>query len=154
MAVDSRSPRPPGVLAGPSPAGDQGNRGRSQPPARRFRGRRRGRGVRRVIRSFDAAAVIGVFCVLMILPSGVRRLASSDTLEAAGQHGTVSVLEIRGPSDRQLHPVWVWRPPGPDSATIPVLYFLHGYPGTAQDPFAHGLAQALNKLLADGPPPV
>jgi S-formylglutathione hydrolase FrmB len=109
--------------------------------------------VRRVIRSFDAAAVVGVFCVLMILPSGVRRLASSDPLDAAGRHGTVSVLEIRGPSDRQLHPVWVWRPPGPDSATIPVLYFLHGYPGTAQDPFRHGLAQMLNRLLADGAPP-
>ena len=109
--------------------------------------------VRRLIGSLDAAGVIGVFCVLMVLPSGVTRLASSDTIDAAAQRGMVSVLQIRGPSDRQDHPVWVWRPPGPDSATIPVLYFLHGYPGTARDPFGAGLAQTLDKLLQEGYPP-
>ncbi len=106
-----------------------------------------------MLRSLDGTAVVGVFCVLMVLPSGVTRLASSDTIEAAGLQGTVSVLQIRGPSDGPYHPVWVWRPPGEDSATIPVLYFLHGYPGTAWDPFASGLAQTLNKLLQDGYPP-
>ena len=113
----------------------------------------RGRFVRRALRALDGATVVGVFCTLMVLPSGVTRLASSDTIETAGLRGTVSVLHIRGPSDRQPHPVWVWRPPGPDSATIPVLYFLHGYPGTARDPFADGLAQTLNKLLQEGYPP-
>jgi enterochelin esterase-like enzyme len=113
----------------------------------------RGRLARRVIRSLDVGAVLGVFCVLMVLPSGVTRLSSSDTTDTAGLRGTVSVLQIRGPSDRQLHPVWVWRPPGPDSATIGVVYFLHGYPGTAQDPFSYGMAQILNKLLDEGYPP-
>ena len=112
-----------------------------------------GRSVRRALRSLDGTAVIVVFCALMVLPSGVTRLASSDTIEAAGLRGTVSVLQIRGPSDKQSHPVWVWRPPGEDSAAIPVLYFLHGYPGTARDPFASGLAQTLNKLLQQGYPP-
>ena len=98
-------------------------------------------------------SVIGVFCVLMVLPSGVTSLASSDTVSTAGRQGTVSVVQIRGPSDRRFHPVWVWRPPGPDSATIPVLYFLHGYPGTARDPFAGGLARILNRLLQGGYPP-
>jgi S-formylglutathione hydrolase FrmB len=98
-------------------------------------------------------AVIGVFCVLMVLPSGVTRLSSSDAMETAGLKGTVSMLQIRGPSDQHRHPVWVWRPPGPDSATIPVVYFLHGYPGTAQDPFQYGLAQDLDKLLDEGYPP-
>jgi S-formylglutathione hydrolase FrmB len=111
------------------------------------------RPVRRLLGSLDALAVFGVFCVLMVLPSGVSRLASSDTIEVAALQGTVSILQIRGPSDRQNHPVWVWRPPGRDSATIPVLYFLHGYPGTAQTPFANGLAQILNKLLQAGYPP-
>ena len=146
MAVDSRSPRPPGQL-----------RPRSSPDrnsAIAFRNNRVGaRIVRRLIRSLDAAGVIAVFCVLMVLPSGVTRLASSDTIEPAGLRGTVSVLQIRGPSDRQSRPVWVWRPPGPDSATIPVLYFLHGYPGTARDPFASGVAETLNKLLREGYPP-
>jgi S-formylglutathione hydrolase FrmB len=114
---------------------------------------RRGRFIRRALRSLDGTAVIGVFCVLLVLPSGVTRLASSDTIAAAGLRGTVSALKIRGPSDRQTHPVWVWRPPGEDSATIPVLYFLHGYPGTAWDPFASSLAQTLNKLIQEGYPP-
>jgi enterochelin esterase-like enzyme len=109
--------------------------------------------VRRLLRSLDAIGVVGVFCLLMVLPSGVTRLAGSDTIEPGGLQGTVSVLAIRGPSDQQPHPVWVWRPPGADSATIPVLYFLHGYPGAARDPFASGLAQMLNKLLQEGYPP-
>jgi hypothetical protein len=36
--------------------------------------------------------VIGVFCVLMVLPSGVTRLAGSDTIETAGLRGTTSAL--------------------------------------------------------------
>jgi enterochelin esterase-like enzyme len=113
----------------------------------------RGRFLRRVLRSLDGTAVVGVFCVLIVLPSGVTRLAGSDTIEPAGLRGTVSMLQIRGPSDKKPHPVWVWRPPGPDSATIPVLYFLHGYPGSARDPFGSGLAQTLNELLQEGYPP-
>ncbi len=106
-----------------------------------------------MLRSLDGAAVIGVFCLLMVLPSGVTRLASSDTTDPAGLRGTVSVLPIRGPSDTRAHPVRVWRPPGPDSATIPVLYFLHGDPGSARDPFTAGLAEALNRRLREGYPP-
>jgi alpha/beta superfamily hydrolase len=37
----------------------------------------------------------------MVLPSGVTRLAGSDTTDPAGLRGTVSVLEIRGPSGKQ-----------------------------------------------------
>jgi len=98
MAVDSRSPRPPGQL-----------RPRSSPEGNSvvtFRNNREGaRIVRRLIRSLDTAGVIGVFCLLMVLPSGVTRLAGSDTIETAGLRGTVSVLQIRGPSDRRPHPV-------------------------------------------------
>jgi S-formylglutathione hydrolase FrmB len=89
----------------------------------------------------------------MVLPSGVTRLAGADTIDPAGLRGTVSVLPIRGPSDLQAHQVWVWRPPGPDSAAIPVLYFLPGDPGSARDPFASGLARTLNQLLREGYPP-
>jgi len=34
-----------------------------------------------------------------------------------------------------------------------VLYFLHGYPGSASDPFTAGLARTLNGLLQQGYPP-
>jgi len=104
-------------------------------------------------RRVDLAAVLGVFCVLLVLPAGVRRVDSSDTADTAALHGTVSVLEVRGPTDRNPHPVWVWRPPGPDSATIPVIYFLHGYPGAASDPFDDGVVPVLNHLLEEGYPP-
>jgi enterochelin esterase-like enzyme len=98
-------------------------------------------------------AVLVVFCLLILLPAGVTRLDASDTSDVAALRGTVSVLEIRGPADHQPHPVWVWRPPGPDSAQIPVLYFLHGYPGQASDPFKEGIAAVLDRLLEEGYPP-
>jgi S-formylglutathione hydrolase FrmB len=104
-------------------------------------------------RSLDRLAVLAVFGLLMVLPSGVTRLASSDVRGNVSARGTVSVLEVRGPSDRQNHPVWVWRPPGPDAATIPVMYFLHGYPGKASDCLTHGLAAVLNRRLEEGYPP-
>jgi enterochelin esterase-like enzyme len=107
----------------------------------------------RFTRRLDLAAVIGVFCVLMVLPAGVRRLASSDTADTSGLRGTVSQLQVRGPADKLPHQVWVWRPPGPDSATIPVLYYLHGYPGQASDPFDDGIGGALDHLLRQGYPP-
>jgi S-formylglutathione hydrolase FrmB len=105
---------------------------------------------RRLARSFDAVAVIAVFALLIVLPAGMVRLSSADVRSTAGLRGTVSVLEVRGPSDTHAHPVWVWRPPGADSASIPVLYFLHGYPGKADDPFDYGLAKVLNQRLQDG----
>jgi len=62
MAVDCRAARPPGQL-----------RPRSSPDGNSvvsFRNIRvRTRIVRRLIRSLDAAGVIGVFCVLMVLPA-------------------------------------------------------------------------------------
>jgi S-formylglutathione hydrolase FrmB len=97
--------------------------------------------------------VLGAFCVLMLLPTGVRPLAKSDTVNTAALRGTVTVLQVRGPTDAKWHPVWVWRPPGPDSATIPVLYYLHGYPGEASDPFTDGMAGVLDHLLDEGNPP-
>jgi enterochelin esterase-like enzyme len=104
-------------------------------------------------RRFDLAAVLGVFCVLLVLPAGVRPVTSTDTADTAALRGTVSVLQVRGPTDKLTHPVWVWRPPGPDSATIPVIYFLHGYPGSAADPFNDGVTAVLNHLLEEGYPP-
>jgi S-formylglutathione hydrolase FrmB len=104
-------------------------------------------------RHLDGVAVIAVFCLLIVLPAGIVRLSGPGTADASGLRGTVSVLEVRGPADASRHPVWVWRPPGQDSATIPVLYFLHGYPGSAADPFGAGIADVLDHLLAEGYPP-
>jgi S-formylglutathione hydrolase FrmB len=87
----------------------------------------------------------------VLIPAG--RLASS-VRDSASLQGRVSVLWVRGPSDTRDFPVWVWRPPEPDSATIPVIYFLHGYPGEARDCFRAGMASLLDQRLRDGYPPV
>ena len=90
----------------------------------------------------------------MVIPLRVTRLAASDVRDYASLRGRVSVLWVRGPSDTRDFPVRVWRPPGPDSATIPVIYFLHGYPGKARDCFGAGMTSLLDQRLRDGYPPV
>src|SRR3989440_566641 len=45
---------------------------------------------------------------------------------AGGSDSVVSAADASAPGGRRS--VWVHRPAGPDSATIPVLYLLHGYP--------------------------
>jgi len=90
----------------------------------------------------------------VLVLAGVTRLASSDVRDYAALRGTITMPRVRGPADTHPFPVWVWRPPGPDSASIPVIYFLHGYPGEAGDAFREGLAAILNQRLEEGYPPV
>ena len=94
--------------------------------------------------------MLAACAALIVTPQAVSRLAKSDVRNTAGEHGIVQHLQVRGRSDHQLHDVWVWRPPGPDSALIPVLYVLHGNPGAASDPFQHGLAKILDDRLSAG----
>ncbi len=101
-----------------------------------------------------AVAVFAGFALLIIMPSGVTPLAKSDVWSfPAHSHGIVRQLRVRGPADAQWHSVWVWRPPGPDSAVIPVLYFLHGNPGGPGDAFSRGLGRILDDRLEEGYPP-
>lgn len=86
----------------------------------------------------------------MVIPAGVTRLANSDVRNTSGLRGTVQVINVRGPSDSNRHPIWIWRPPGHDSSLIPVVYLLHGYPGTAGQAFSSGLALLLNQRLREG----
>ena len=46
--------------------------------------------------------------------------------------------------------VWVYRPAVPDSASLPVLYFLHGLPGSATDLAGTGIAHQLDIAFALG----
>ncbi len=68
-----------------------------------------------MVRNRDIALVLAFFGVLMVIPA---RLASSDVRDFAALRGQVSVLWTQGPSDIRAYPVWVWRPPGPDSADL------------------------------------
>ncbi len=109
---------------------------------------RRIRRLRGLTRLLGCGLAVGV---LLVVPA---RLASSDVRDYATLRGAVTVLRVRGPSDNRPFAVWVWRPPGPDSASIPVIYLLHGYPGEARDAFSSGLAAILDRRLAEGYPPV
>ena len=110
--------------------------------------RRPGRRVR--YRRLDFLAVVAVFGALMIAPAGVVRLANSDVRNTAALTGTVTMIKVGGRSDTTAYPLWVWRPPGPDSALLPGVYLLHGYPGSSRDAFDGGLAALLNRRLREG----
>lgn len=61
----------------------------------------------------------------------------TDTVVSASDHGA--------PDGRRA--VWVHRPAGPDSATIPVLYLLHGFPGDPSGLTDSSLPQTLDSLM-------
>lgn len=67
--------------------------------------------------------------------------------------GRVEILHLRSP-DGAPHDVWVYRPGVADSASLPVLYFLHGSPGLPSDVFNVGLAQVMDAAVANGAPPM
>jgi S-formylglutathione hydrolase FrmB len=69
-------------------------------------------------------------------------------------HGRVEVLHVPSEdNDVPVRDVWVYRPPVPDSAQLPVVYFLHGVPGAARDFFGAGGAAALDLAFAEGARP-
>jgi S-formylglutathione hydrolase FrmB len=72
---------------------------------------------------------------------------------AAIPHGTRQVLHVPLPGSTTTRDVLVYRPAVPDSAELPVLYFLHGYPGSASDVFDAGLPRLIDRLVAEGYPP-
>ena len=75
------------------------------------------------------------------------------TTAAAGP-GTIAILGLAAPGETTAHrAVYVYRPAVTDSATLPVLYFLHGVPGSPGDPFAAGLATYLDRAFARGVAP-
>lgn len=79
---------------------------------------------------------------------GARRDASVPA------HGRIEVMSVRSADrDVTVRDVWVYRPAVPDSATLPVVYFLHGVPGTAADVFSSGTAEALDRMFSSGVQP-
>jgi len=67
---------------------------------------------------------------------------------AAGQGcpaGTVRTTIVPDPAGGERE-VWEYRPPVPDSASVPVVYLLHGLPGGAEDFGNAGLAGDLDAL--------
>lgn len=67
--------------------------------------------------------------------------------------GTQSTLVLHRDGSPTPRPVRIWRPPVPDSARLPVVYLLHGVPGSPDDPFDAGLAEAMDRWVAQGGAP-
>jgi S-formylglutathione hydrolase FrmB len=65
---------------------------------------------------------------------------------AATSGGSISRLVVTDPTGRRS-PVLVWRPNGPDSADIPVVYLLHGVPGDAEGAAKTGVIQATAEVV-------
>ncbi|HET6816814.1 MAG TPA: alpha/beta hydrolase-fold protein [Mycobacteriales bacterium] len=64
---------------------------------------------------------------------------------------TLSVADPRAPGGTRT--VLVWRPDVPESRDLPVVYFLHGLPGTASDWTRNGAIPALDSAMAAGAHP-
>jgi S-formylglutathione hydrolase FrmB len=113
-------------------------------------------------RSRTVGLAIG-FLVVLYIPAvtvwevlegqGATATSSRLSTEASSLHGTRQVLHVPLPGSTTTRDVLVYRPAVPDSADLPVLYFLHGYPGSASDVFDAGLPRLIDRLLAEGYPP-
>lgn len=108
-----------------------------------------------------AALTIGLAGGLAVAPVTVRTADAAATatvaVAASSQRcaGTVTRLSLpdaTAPDGRRS--VWVWRPPGTDARTIPVLYLLHGDPGGSEDLERAGIARDLNARSCAGAPRV
>jgi S-formylglutathione hydrolase FrmB len=58
-----------------------------------------------------------------------------------------------GDGDGRRRQFWVYRPGVAESAELPVVYFLHGYPGNERSMPESGLAAVLEQLFASGVKP-
>lgn len=75
------------------------------------------------------AAALGTAYVTVGL--GVHHgAADTGVSRAAPSHPRpgLSRIEVTDPADHRAYGVYVWRPDVPETATLPVLYFLHGVP--------------------------
>jgi len=77
--------------------------------------------------------------------------ATSSELPGRSQVQVINVAS--SDPGRTSRSIYVYRPAGPDSPTLPVLYLLHGQFGSPNDPFSAGLRATLDQLFASGVAP-
>lgn len=84
---------------------------------------------------------------------GTSPLTAAATREGSTTSGAVQRVAVDAPAGLgvQDDPMWVYTPPGydPDHARYPVVYLMHGSPGTPADWFAGGDAAATLDALID-----
>ncbi len=119
-------------------------------------------------RSVRAAAVLAL-ALAVSMPAAATATGSrpSSTNRAAGApypvsspradcpaQGTardITVADAFAPHGRRA--LWVYRPAGADSADLPVLYLLHGLPGSSDDFYDSGLAGDVDRAICAGAAP-
>ncbi|MDQ6649195.1 MAG: alpha/beta hydrolase-fold protein [Actinomycetota bacterium] len=68
--------------------------------------------------------------------------------------GRVETIQVPAPdAPGGQHEVWIYRPDVPDSATLPVVYFLHGVPGGDRDIEQSMIVPFLEQSFAEGQRP-
>jgi S-formylglutathione hydrolase FrmB len=68
--------------------------------------------------------------------------------------GTVQFFTMpSGDGEGPRREFWVYRPGVPESSDLPIVYFLHGYPGDERSIAGSGLAGTLERLFASGVKP-
>ena len=99
------------------------------------------------------AQVVAAAAAAAVDAAGPAIATRAASLRPSGP-GTVSVLALAAPGEATAdRSVYVYRPAVPDSADLPVVYFLHGVPGGPDDVFAAGLASYLNTAFLNGMAP-
>jgi S-formylglutathione hydrolase FrmB len=87
---------------------------------------------------------------LVIAGAAVPAAVPARSPKRVGEHGTVQVLHLRGTgTDARMRTVRVYRPATADSSTLPVVYFLHGLPGSSKQLFDAGIAATLDRYFAE-----
>jgi S-formylglutathione hydrolase FrmB len=98
---------------------------------------RRGR-LRAPVAVLVAAALLGL--------AGAPAVASSPARPVPA--GRVEILQVpSGDADGRVREVWVYRPPAAERADLPVVYFLHGYPGGDRNAESIGLPSLLDRAF-------
>jgi S-formylglutathione hydrolase FrmB len=111
--------------------------------------------------SVTVLLVLGIACLLAVAAAGATRYAGrSDSARPAAigraigrEPDSMHVIHLKRKG--QAYDVWVYRPRVRDSSRLPVVYFLHGWPGQPQDVFRYAhAAQVLDSYIAHGGTPV
>ena len=80
-----------------------------------------------------------------------KRTAAAPARPKRPGPGTVQFFTMSsGDGDGRRREFWVYRPGVPESSDLPVVYFLHGYPGSERTVADSGLARTLEQLFASG----
>ncbi|WP_017623116.1 alpha/beta hydrolase [Nocardiopsis chromatogenes] len=81
-------------------------------------------------------------------PDGAAVHPRPGSVAVCDEPGTDEIVRVPDPAaPEEGRPIWVRRPPGPDSADLPVLYLLHGSTGTHTDLKDAGIGPAMDEQM-------